>query len=186
MTDEQALAAAQQNDHVALAAKFMDQQGIKYDIVTTETPQEDGTVKVAKAIRILQVPEAYMAITRFFSDPDAPCDFPGCTAFQKEFKVRVQAAGGAACPSCDRGRIIREMTPRVQAAMGIKLDKPEPIMIQSPQKDEHNKENNSTTIAAGPVAVPGPRSEGHSGTQGRSSLLRRAAAYIKKVFRVST
>lgn len=186
MIDKQVQADIQQSDHIALAIKFMEQQGIKYDVVTTETPQPDGSVKTSRALRILQIPDAYMAITRFFSDPDAPCNFPGCTAFQAEFKKKIQAAGGSSCPACDRGRIIREMTPRVQAAMGIRLDKHESIVIQSPQNNEPSKETNSANDNTGSISLSGSGSESSSGTTRRPSLLRRAATCIKKVFRIGT
>ena len=163
---------------VEYALQRLQERGFKAEIIEAEVTNPDGTKTKRRSVKILHTPPHEKALAAFFADPDAPCDFPGCKEFQRQYKTALEAAGGAACTSCEKGRIMRSMSPNIIKAMGLGLDKTNGSVVQSSQNNEPATVNQNT----GTVEVSGSGSESPEGTLVKPSLLRRAAASIKKIF----
>jgi len=163
---------------VEYALQRLQERGFKAEIIEAEITNPDGTKTKRRSVKILHTPPHEKALAAFFADPDAPCNFPGCQEFQRQYKTALEAAGGAACTSCEKGRIMRRMSPNIIKAMGLGLDKTNDSVVQSSQNNESATVNQNT----GTVEVSGSGSESTEGALVRPSLLRRAAACIKKIF----
>ena len=163
---------------VEYALKRLLDRGYKAEIIEAEIPNEDGTITKRRSVKILHTPPHEKALAAFFANPDAPCNFPGCKEFQRQYKEALKVAGGAKCSSCEKGRIMRSMGPNILKAMGIGLDKTQYSVVQSSQNNEPATVNQNT----GTIEVSGSGSESPAGAVVKPSLLRRAAACIKKVF----
>lgn len=189
-------------------------RGYKTEIVTAEIVKPDGTKEMRQSIKLVHVPSHEKKLAIFFANPDAECDFPGCEELQRQFKDAVNAIGGAQCTPCERGKIIRRMSPIVLKAMGLRRD-PDKQMIEStvlnvlrpteknvgkvigldkiPDQGVQSSENNVTIPQekpaaqnSGPVEVSGSGSESNGGASNSPSLLRRAAKGIAKIFGIGT
>jgi hypothetical protein len=156
-------------------------RGFKAEIIEADIKQPDGTTVRRQSIRILHTPPQERALAAFFADPDAECNFPGCKELQRQYKEALQRAGGSACTSCEKGKIMRNMGPLVIKAMGIGLDNTIAPAVQSSQS--HAVQTKHTAAAnTGTVEVSGPGRESQAGTGNKPSLLRRAAARVAKIF----
>ena len=113
------------NDVVSVeyALQRLQERGFKAEIIEAEVTNPDGTKTKRRSVKILHTPPHEKALAAFFANPDAPCDFPGCQEFQRQYKTALEAAGGATCTSCEKGRIMRSMSPNIIKAMGLGLDK---------------------------------------------------------------
>lgn len=163
---------------VEYALQRLQERGFKAEIIEAEVTNEDGTKTKRRSVKILQTPPHEKALAAFFADPDAPCNFPGCQEFQRQYKAALEVAGGAACTSCEKGRIMRSMSPNIIKAMGLGLDKTQDSVVQSSQNNESDTNNQAARI----VTISGSGSESSKGAVVKESLLRRAAARIKKIF----
>lgn len=146
---------------------------------TVETPatdkdgnpvlDENGNQVMTKQLVITKIPEETVKLMTFFTDDDNfECWFAGCEGLRAQYKADIEAAGGSGCPDCKRGAIIRKYMPLVREAV---------------KNDEQAK--NTTVSGTRPVGVPGSAESSGSGAPSSTGLLRRAASYLKKVFKPS-
>lgn len=164
---------------------WLTQSGVSFEVKEVDVPQEDGSVKKQMVRHITgQIPPVFNATMQFFADPDAPCYFRGCEELQIQFKDALNAAGGKDCKACERGKIIRRMSPLVKRAIELELASQEENKVQSGQRDEY-KEVPHIDPAPRPVKLPGSRAEGAGRTKSWWSVLRSKAARIIQVLKDS-
>jgi hypothetical protein len=164
---------------------WLTQSGVSFEVKEVEIPQEDGTVKKQLVRHITgQIPPVFNATMQFFADPDAPCYFRGCEELQIQFKDALNAAGGKECKACERGKIIRRMSPLVKKAIELELASQEENKVQSGQTDEH-KEIPRIDPAPRPVKLSGSRAESPRRAKSWWGMLRSKAARIIQVLKDS-
>lgn len=130
---------------------------------------EEGNPVMNRQLVITSVPDETIKLMSFFSEaPDFECWFGGCEGLRKQYLADLEEAGGASCPDCKRGAIIRKYMPIVRDAIRNSKD-----------------EKLTNVVSAGSVGVSGPAEGSGSGAAKNESLLRRAASYLKKVFKPS-
>lgn len=163
----------------------MKERGIEYEIVELEEKQEDGSVLKKKTIMIKSVPPLQRDLARFFASTESPCWFSGCEEARAKFKEAIDAAGGeTGCKGCTRGRIIQQFTPLVEKLLteDMKRNNIEEKRRHAIQEEPTIVESQDL-VPTRTIEVPGLGSSGTARTTDKPSMLRRAAAYIKKIFR---
>ena len=165
--------------------EWLTRSGVSYEIQEVDVPQEDGTVRKQRVRRLTgKISPAFNATMQFFADPDAPCYFRGCEELQLQFKDALNAAGGKDCKDCERGKIIRRMSPMVQKAIEIELASQEVNGLQSGQKDEH-QELPKLEPAPRPVKLSGSGAKSPRRAKSWWGMLRSKAARIIQVLKDS-
>lgn len=130
---------------------------------------EDGNPVMQKQLVITKIPDETIKIMSFFTEAENyDCWFTGCEKLRAQYKADIEAAGGEGCTDCKRGAIIRKYMPMVRDAV---------------RNDERAK--TKTIDSPGAIRVPGPAKSSGNGAQESPGLLRRAASYLKKVFKPS-
>lgn len=170
--------------HDAIIAS-MKERGIEYEIVELEEKQEDGSILKKKTIMIKSVPPLQRDLARFFASTESPCWFHGCEEARAKFKEAIDAAGGeTGCKGCTRGRIIQQFTPLVEKLLteDMKRNNIEEKRRNAVQ-EEPTKPSPQELTPTRTIEVPGLGSSSAERAANKPSMLRRAAAYIKKIFR---
>lgn len=166
----------------------MKERGIEHELIELEEKQPDGSVIKKKTIMIKSVPPLQRDLARFFASTESPCWFKGCEEARAKFKEAIDAAGGeTGCKGCTRGRIIQQFTPIVEKLLteDAKRVNIEEKRKQAKKQDEHEKPNVDLTPTR-TIEVPGLGGKSTTGTEKQPSMLRRAATYLKKIFRIGS
>lgn len=169
----------------------MKERGIDYELVELEEKQPDGSVIKKKTIMIKSVPPIQRDLARFFASTESPCWFAGCEEVRAEFKKAIDEAGGEnGCKGCTRGRIIQQFTPLVEKLLTEdkkrnNIDEKRK-QAQASTEEEHEKPNPVDLTPTRTIEIPGPGSASAEGTKDKPSMLRRAATYLKKIFRAGS
>jgi hypothetical protein len=66
---------------------------------------------------IKEVSDVDKEVFRFFS-PHQPCWFEGCEKLREQYQAELDKRGGSACPSCEKGVVIRMFVPKIKKALG--------------------------------------------------------------------
>lgn len=169
----------------------MKERGIEYEIVELEETQEDGSILKKKTIMIKSVPPMQRDLARFFASTESPCWFAGCEEVRAEFKKAIDEAGGEnGCKGCTRGRIIQQFTPLVEKLLTEdkkrnNIDEKRK-QAQARTEEEHEKPNPVDLTPTRTITIPRSGSASAEGAKDKPSMLRRAAAYLKKIFRAGS
>lgn len=166
----------------------MKERGIDYELVELEEKQPDGSVIKKKTIMIKSVPPLQRDLARFFASTESPCWFSGCEEARAKFKEAIEAAGGEnGCKGCTRGRIIQQFTPLVEKLLteDMKRNNIEEKRKQTKNEELSVSEQDELTPTR-TIEVPGLGSSSAERAANKPSMLRRAATYLKKIFRVGS